>query len=94
MYLPSCSHGCECDGILDVAFYKVLPANRPAGVTYLNVSASINGVPNPQRLSNDTFGELTWLNTVPRKWLEKNYYYPIPQPDLLTNPKLGQNPGW
>jgi starch-binding outer membrane protein, SusD/RagB family len=96
MYVPALDVPMDVngDGILDVAFYKVLPANRPPGVTYLNVSASINGVPNPQRLSNDTYGELTWLTTVPRKWLEKNYYYPIPQSDLVTNPKLGQNPGW
>jgi hypothetical protein len=96
MYVPALDVPLDVngDGILDVAFYKVLPANRPPGVTYLNVSASISGVPNPQRLSKDTYGELTWLNTIPRKWSEKNYYFPIPQSDLVTNPKLGQNPGW
>ncbi|MCW3088525.1 MAG: RagB/SusD family nutrient uptake outer membrane protein, partial [Sediminibacterium sp.] len=40
------------DGVLDVAFYKTLPAVRPAGVTYINVSAVISGIPNAQRLSN------------------------------------------
>jgi hypothetical protein len=82
------------DGILDVAFYKVLPANRPAGVTYINVSATINGIPNSQRLSNDTFGEITWLANIPRKWEEKKYYYPIPEVDRTANPNLAQNPGW
>lgn len=82
------------DGVLDVAFYKVLPANRPAGVTYINVAATVSGQPNPQRLSNDTFGEVTWLTTIPRKWDEKKYYYPIPEPDRTTNPNLAQNPGW
>jgi hypothetical protein len=82
------------DGILDVAFYKVLPANRPAGVTYINVSATINGIPNSQRLSNDTFGELTWLANITRKWEEKKYYYPIPEIDRTANPNLTQNPGW
>jgi len=82
------------DGILDVAFYKVLPANRPAGVTYINVSATINGIPNSQRLSNDTFGEITWLANIPRKWEEKKYYYPIPETDRTANPNLTQNPGW
>jgi hypothetical protein len=82
------------DGILDVAFYKVLPANRPPGVTYINVSASINNVPNSQRLSNDTFGEVTWLTTIQRSWADKNYYYPIPEFDRTANPKLVQNPGW
>ena len=82
------------DGILDVAFYKVLPANRPPGVVYINVSATINGVPNSQRLSNDTFGELTWLTTIPRTWAERNYYYPIPESDRTANPNLAQNAGW
>ena len=82
------------DGVLDVAFYKVLPANRPSGVTYINVSPTISGVPNSQRLANDNFGEVTWLANIPRKWEEKNYFYPIPEPDRVANPALGQNPGW
>jgi len=82
------------DGVLDVAFYKVLPPNRPPGVTYINVSATINGVPNSQRLSNDTFGEVIWLTTITRTWAERNYYYPIPEPDRTANPNLVQNPGW
>lgn len=82
------------DGVLDVAFYKTLPANRVSGVTYINVSATINGTPNSQRLSNDTYGEVIWLNNIARKWEDKNYFYPIPEPDRTTNPNLGQNPGW
>ena len=82
------------DGILDVAFYKTLPANRPAGVTYINVSATISGTPNSQRLKNDDFGEVTWLSNIVRKWEDKNYLYPIPEPAKTANAKLGQNPGW
>ncbi len=82
------------DGVLDVAFYKVLPATRPAGVTYINVSAAISGVTNSQRLSNDNSGEVTWLNNIPRKWEDKKYYYPIPEVHITANPKLGQNAGW
>ena len=82
------------DGILDVAFYKVLPAVRPPGVTYINVSATINGITNSQRLSNDTFGEVTWLSNITRTWAERNYYYPIPEPDRTVNPNLVQNLGW
>jgi hypothetical protein len=82
------------DGILDVAFYKTLPANRPAGVTYINVSATVSGQPNSQRLKNDNSGEVTWLSNIARKWEDKNYLYPIPEPAKTTNPKLGQNPGW
>lgn len=82
------------DGVLDVAFYKTLPASRPAGVTYINVSATVSGTPNSQRLKNDNFGEVTWLSNIQRKWEEKHYLYPIPEPAKTANPKLGQNPGW
>jgi hypothetical protein len=82
------------DGIMDVAFYKTLPSPTVAGVTYINVSATISGIANAQRLSNDNSGEVTWLNTIPRTWDEKNYYYPIPLVHITTNPKLVQNPGW
>ena len=96
MYVPALDIPLDLngDGILDVAFYKTLPSVRPAGVTYINVSATISGIANAQRLSNDNFGEVTWLNTVPRLWEEKNYYYPIPQVHITTNPKLTQNAGW
>ena len=96
MYVPTLDTPMDLneDGVLDVAFYKVLPANRPAGVLYINVSAVISGQPNPQRLSNDNSGEVTWLTTIPRKWEDKKYYYPIPELDRTTNPALAQNPGW
>ena len=82
------------DGILDVAFYQVMPANRLPGVNYINVAATLNGGPNPQRLSNNTSGELTWLTSTQRVFTDKNYLYPIPETDRLFNPALGQNPGW
>jgi hypothetical protein len=83
------------DGIPDVVFYKVLPPPpRPASITYINVSATISGLPNSQRLSNDTYGEVTWLTTIARSWAERNYYYPIPESDRTANPNLVQNPGW
>ncbi len=82
------------DGSNDVLFYKVRPATTLPGVTYINVAETVNGVVNPQRLSNNTSGELIWLNNVPRRWEEKHYLYPIPETDRLMNPALGQNPGW
>jgi hypothetical protein len=97
MYVPALNTPMDLneDGVLDVAFYKTtLPANRPAGVTYVDVSPLVGGKPNSQQLSGDTSGELTWLNNIPRKWADRNYYYPIPAGDIITNPKLGQNPGW
>jgi hypothetical protein len=82
------------DGKNDVFFYKVKPATTVNGITYINVAETVNGVANPQRLSNDTYGELTWLNNIKRVWEDKHYLYPIPEADRQMNPKLGQNPGW
>ena len=55
------------DGKMDVAFYQgTKPSPAVSGVTYIDVSATINGIPNSQKLKNGTSGELTWLNTIPR----------------------------
>jgi hypothetical protein len=83
------------DGVLDVAFYQgTKPDPAAKGVTYVDVSAKIKDKDNSQLLKNGTFGEITWMNNIKRKWEDKMYYYPIPQTDLLQNPNLGQNPGW
>lgn len=82
------------DGKMDVCFYTTAPQNPLPGVTYVNVAPTISAGVNPQRLSNTTYGEITWLANIPRKWDEKNYLYPIPENDRLMNPALGQNPGW
>lgn len=83
------------DGILDVAFYQgTRPTPAVAGVTYVDVSAVVNGKTNSQQLKNGTSGQLIWMNEISRKWNDKQYYYPIPQADVLRNPALGQNPGW
>lgn len=83
------------DGILDVAFYQgTKPSPAVSGVTYVDVSPTVAGKANSQLLKNGTSGELTWMNNIARKWEDKMYYYPIPQTDLITNPNLGQNPGW
>ncbi|MFN7279722.1 MAG: RagB/SusD family nutrient uptake outer membrane protein [bacterium] len=96
MYVPRLDTPMDLneDGVLDVAFYKVLPANRPAGVTYINVSPTIGTAINAQRLSRDNFGEVTWQANITRTWSDKLYYYPIPQVDINTNPNLKQNAGW
>lgn len=84
------------DGILDVCFYIVKPDPQVSGVTYINVAEKLTGnVVNPQRLWGNTKGELSWLNNISRIFDEdKHYLYPIPEADLLMNPKLGQNPKW
>ena len=83
------------DGIMDVAFFQgTKPSPSIAGVTYVDVSPLVGGKSNSELLKNGTFGELTWMNNISRKWEDKMYYYPIPAADLITNPNLGQNPGW
>ncbi len=83
------------DGIMDVAFFQgTKPSPAVPGVTYVNVSATVSGKANSQLLKNGTTGELTWMNNIVRQWEDKMYYYPIPATDLITNPNLGQNPGW
>lgn len=96
-YVPALNQPIDLngDGKLDVLFYKTTAPTAISGVTFINVAATLsNGSVNPQRLSNDSYGEITWLNNVTRKWEDKKYLYPIPTADLLINPKLGQNPGW
>ena len=84
------------DGKPDVLFYQGTAPAAIAGVTFINVSPTISGTPNPQVLSNGTYGELHWLdnNIIPRQWDDYMYLYPIPYGDLQLNPNLGQNPVW
>ncbi|MES3017855.1 MAG: RagB/SusD family nutrient uptake outer membrane protein [Bacteroidota bacterium] len=95
-YVPSLNTPMDLneDGVLDVAFYSGTKPTAVAGVTYVDVSPKIGTATNSQLLKNGTSGELTWMNEISRKWNDKQYFYPIPQTDLLKNPKLGQNPGW
>ena len=96
MYVPALNKPLDLnsDCIPDVTFVQATPANPAPGVTYVNVSATVGGVPNPEQLTNGTYGEITWLKDAPREWDDKRYYYPIPESALLKNPALGQNPGW
>ncbi|MBC7903238.1 MAG: RagB/SusD family nutrient uptake outer membrane protein [Gemmatimonadaceae bacterium] len=96
-YVPALNTAMDLngDGKNDVLFYQGTAPAAQAGVTFINVSDKLaNGNTNPQRLSNGTSGEITWLNNVNRKWEYRKYLYPIPQADLLMNPALGQNAGW
>jgi hypothetical protein len=83
------------DGVDDVIFVENVPSPLPnVPYEFVGVGATINNEPNPQRLTNGTSGELTWLDNIPRIWDDKRYFYPIPEQDYLMNPNLGQNPGW
>ena len=90
IYVPAANQNIDLDenGTPDVYFYTVNPANRPAGITFIQVTGA------DFKLSNGDFGEIVWRNDIPRKWEAKNYLYPIPEADLLTNPALKQNTGW
>jgi starch-binding outer membrane protein, SusD/RagB family len=80
---------------MDVAFYQgTTKPNLGSAITYVDVSPLVSGKANSQLLKNGTTGELTWMNNIARLWEDKMYYYPIPTTDLVTNPNLGQNPGW
>jgi starch-binding outer membrane protein, SusD/RagB family len=99
MYVPALDTPMDLneDGVLDVAFGKAekKPASIPSNVFYVSVSPTLSGVVNGQRIKNDAaMGELTWQSQIARTWIEKNYYYPIPEVDMLANPGLKQNPGW
>jgi len=83
------------DGIDDVIFVDELPSPLPqVSYQFVAVGEYIGGNINPQRLSEETYGELTWMDNVPRVWDDKMYLYPIPASDIFVNPNLGQNPGW
>ncbi|TWW00857.1 RagB/SusD family nutrient uptake outer membrane protein [Chitinophaga pinensis] len=96
MYVPALDTPMDLngDGVLDVCFYKTAPAEQVKGVTYINVSPVLSSGTNPQVLSDDTHGEIHWLDNVSREWDDYRYLYPVPYTDLQLNPKLGQNPGW
>jgi len=96
MYIPALNTPMDLndDGVMDVVFYKTMPGNQLPGVTYINVSENASGRPNPMVLSEGDKGEINWLITIPRKWEDKFYLYPIPENDRLMNPSLGQNAGW
>lgn len=90
IYVPAANELMDLnqDGDPDVYFYTEPPTNQIDGVTYINVATEAH------QLSNGDSGEITWLSNIEKNWEEKNYYYPIPETHLLTNPNLGQNPGW
>jgi hypothetical protein len=92
IYVPQANTNIDLDenGTPDVNFMAVnVPtAQRVAGVTYISVAGT------DFKLANGTSGEIVWRSDIPRTWEQKNYLYPIPEDDLLTNPALEQNPGW
>jgi len=91
MYVPALGeYDLNGDGSMDVCFYQ---GERPAASTApVFVDVSSEGV-GRRILSAGTSGEILW-NPGPREWLDKKYLYPIPEPDRIKNPALGQNPGW
>lgn len=90
IYVPQANEYMDLtgDGQPNIYFFTVDPGgDRQPGVTYLDVTSDY-------RLSNTDSGELLWRGNVMKQWMPHYYLYPIPENDLLTNPNLGQNPGW
>lgn len=75
------------DGKPDVYVYQGSPSGAPAGV-----SSTINVQQRP--LTNGTSGNLFPYRDKITFEEPKDYYYPIPQEELLLNKSLVQNPGW
>lgn len=90
IYVPEVNKAIDLDGdgSFDVYFYTQEPETKVNGIAYVDVSTASN------KLTQGTSGELVWLPNIKRKWDAKKYLYPVPEEDLLTNPKLEQNPGW
>lgn len=81
MYVPALVTPMDVneDGVMAVAFYQgSKPSPAVSVVTYIDVSATSGRKPNGQRLKNNTYGEMIWLNTITRTWDDKMYFYPIP----------------
>lgn len=94
LYIPELNAHMDLneDGDLDVYFYTEEPAeeDRIEGVIYLDVHSAGFGLTN----ENGSSAQLTWRRDIPRNWEDFKYLYPLPESALLTNPNLGQNPGW
>jgi hypothetical protein len=95
MYVPAIDTPLDLnqDGTPDVVYYITPPATTPP-YPAIPVSETYGGQPNPYKLREGDHGEIIWLHNIKRKWEDKNYYYPIPETHILTNPNLTQNPGW
>lgn len=94
MYVPALNEPIDLDhdGTMDVVFYiGKKPDNIPSTCAPISV-----GDDSQQRLTNKTYGNLTWSDNDPRKWYDddRQYYYPIPAAAIQKNPNLKQNPGW
>ncbi|MGZ3872503.1 MAG: RagB/SusD family nutrient uptake outer membrane protein [Mucilaginibacter sp.] len=92
IYVPAMNtyYATNGDGVLNVDFVTTAPSEAVKGVVYYLVPiTSVN-------LTKGTYGNIHWLPNYDavRVWNDKYYYYPIPQSELVLNPKLTQNPGW
>lgn len=92
MYVPAMNtyYATNGDGVKNVDFVSQAPTPAVPGVVYYLVPlATVN-------LTNGTYGNIHWLVNydTQRQWNDKYYYYPIPNSEIVLNPKLTQNPGW
>jgi len=95
MYVPALNTLLDLDknGKPDVIFYDGATAGPTIPVPNGTAKIAIGGkATNFQTLTSDQ--HLEWFKAEPRTWEDRQYYYPIPNPAIVKNDNLTQNPGW
>ncbi len=92
IYVPAMNtyYATNGDGVMNVDFVSQAPTPVVPGVVYYLVPlTTVN-------LTNGSYGNIHWLVNydTQRQWNDKYYYYPIPNSEIVLNPKLKQNQGW
>lgn len=81
------------DGKNDICFYSTSsprPTATEPGVTYVQITAKAGDAATTYGINSDN----NLVYKLDRIWLDKMYYYPIPQAAININPNLGQNNEW
>jgi len=83
------SYDLDGNGKPDVVIYTDTKPPAQSGVVYLKLGTDVD-------LENGVSGGNIVINkTVTKTWREdRDYLFPIPQQEILLNPKLSQNPKW
>ena len=80
------------DGVNDV--YVTADANYQKNGTYKAIAMTLNEQQKAVRLSDDPAGGYVLGYSLPRKWNDNMYIYPVPEAVIQKNGNLNQNPGW
>lgn len=90
IYVPGMNVEMDLDGnnTPDVSFVKSIPAKTTPNVVYFVVDGKA------AKLSQGDKGHIIWRADEKREFLDKKYFRPISNADIVDNPALTQNPGW